>query len=228
MKAFLFAYDWSEAERRFSLALAREPVSVFTCARYTTYKLVLGRAGEAEGLVRRAVEADPLSAISRWYLARILSATGRDQEAEREYRKIVELDENFFLGWSGLGELHLARGETSEAIRCFEKAYSLMPLEKRMVGALAGLLARAGDTKRAEELLTKLGPPETYGVPVARAIFHLYQGRTEESVDWWEKVIDQRDPNAIIWPRYGAGEALRASPRWPALAKRMNLPESAW
>jgi tetratricopeptide (TPR) repeat protein len=66
MKAFLFDYDWSEAERRFSLALAREPVSAFTCTRYTTYKLVLGRAGEAEGLMRPAVEADPLSAISRW------------------------------------------------------------------------------------------------------------------------------------------------------------------
>jgi hypothetical protein len=90
------------------------------------------------------------------------------------------------------------------------------------------LLSRTGETRRVEELLAKLGPPEIYGVPLARAIFHLYRGETEKAVDWWEKAIDQRDPNAVIWPRLMVGEALRASPRWPTLAKRMNLPESAW
>jgi len=96
-----------------------------------------------------------------------------------------------------------------------------------VLGNFAGLLARTGDQRRAEDILAKLGPPETYGVPLAWAVFHLYQGETESAVDWWEKVIDQRDPNAIVLPRVGFGEALRTSPRWPALARRMNLPESA-
>ncbi|HEY7389222.1 MAG TPA: hypothetical protein VH640_11980 [Bryobacteraceae bacterium] len=62
---------------------------------------------------------------------------------------------------------------------------------------------------------------------VWKALFHLFRGETETAVDWWEEVIDQRDPGAVIWPRFTVGEALRASPRWPALAKRINLPESA-
>jgi tetratricopeptide (TPR) repeat protein len=227
-KAFQFDYDWNEAERRFSLALSRDPVPAITCRTYMLYKLSLGRAREAEGLIRRLIEADPLALVNRVVFAFILEATGRTQEAEQESRHILELEENFHLGWSALGQSLFARGETGEAIRCFEKAHSLAPFETRAVAALAGLLSRTGEKLRAEELLAKLGPPETYSVPLAWAIFHLYCGETEKAVDWWEKAIDQRDPNAVFWPRFTVGGALRASPRWPALAKRMNLPESAW
>jgi eukaryotic-like serine/threonine-protein kinase len=227
-KAFLFDYDWNEAERRLSLALSRDPVPGVAWAVYTLYKGALGRAAETEKFVRREVEADPLTPINRCYLASILVTTGRTQEAERELRYVLELDENFLVGWFGLGDLHFRRGETGEAIRCFEKVHSLAPFDKRTAGALAGLLARAGSERRAEELLAKLGPPETYGVPGGWAAFHLYQGETEKAVDWWEKLIDQRDPAAVLWLHRVAGGALRTSARWPALAKRMNLPESAW
>jgi tetratricopeptide (TPR) repeat protein len=159
-------------------------------------------------------------------MGRILMAAHRYQEAEREYRHSLELNEKFMQAWLDLGGLHFVRGETAEALRCFEKAYSLAPWDMRVVGTLAGLLACNGDQRRADELLGKLGPPETSGVP--RAIFHLYKGEVENAVGWLEKAIDQRYPQAIVLPRLGVGENLRSSPRWPALAKRMNLPESAW
>lgn len=165
-------------------------------------------------------EAGPLAVRNRLYLGLILMTTGRTQEAEREFHHAVELDENSFLGWRGLGDLHFGRGEISEAIRCFEKVNSLAPFAPRFAACLAGLLARTGNERRSEELLAKLGPPETYGVPLAWALFHLYRGETEKAVDWWEKAIDQRDTGAVIWPRFNAGEALRRSPRWPALAER--------
>jgi serine/threonine protein kinase len=141
-------------------------------------------------------------------------------------RLILKLGQNAY-GWSFLGRLRMSRGETSEARRCFEEAYSLAPKSATVVGPIAGLLVRAGEKRRAEELLGNLGPAEQYGVPVAWALFHLYQGETEKAVDWWDKVIDQRSPVAVLWPRVEDG-ALRASPRWPALAKRMNLPKTAW
>ena len=177
--------------------------------------------------MRSAVQADPLSARNRYYLSLILEATCRTEEAEQEARQGLELDENYYINWVALGRLHFARGETSEAIRCFEKVLSLAAFFKAGVGTLAGLLARTGDERRAGELLDKLGPPETYGVPLAWASFHLCRGETEKAVDWWEKVIDQRDPSAVLLPRLPLGYALRSSPGWPALAKRMNLPPEA-
>jgi eukaryotic-like serine/threonine-protein kinase len=206
-KALTFDHDWKEAERQYALALARDPVPGFTCMNYTAYRIALGRPWEAEERMRRAVEADPLMVFHRHYLALLLWATGRGEEAAREWRYILELDENFYIAWASFGLYHFGRGDT---------AY------------LAGVLARMGDKRRAEELLGTLGPPETYGVPLALALFHLHQGETEKAAEWWEKVIDQRDPSAAIAPRLPFAEALRTSPRWPALAKRMNLPESAW
>jgi serine/threonine protein kinase len=228
MKAYSFDYDWTEAEQRSVLALARDPAPAWACCVTTILMIALGRAREAEDRMRRVVEADPLMHMYRVYLAFLLLATGRGGEAERELRNAVELDENYFNGWRGLGTVYAARGEVSEALRCYEKAYSLAPFVPSNAGSFAGLLARIGDQRRAGELLSKLEPPETSGVPMAWALYHLYQGETEKAVDWWEKVINQRDPSAILTPRVGSGEALRTSPRWPELAKRMNLPESAW
>jgi serine/threonine-protein kinase len=228
LKAFEFDYDWNEAARQFSLALSCDPVPPLTRRLYTVYTVSLGRAREAEELVRHEVEADPLVVWPRLYLGWILQATGRAQEAGREYRHVLELDENFYFGWFQMGGLRFVQGETSEAIRCFEKAHSLAPFWAAVSGALAGLLARTGDMVRAEELLAQLGPPETYGVPRAWAYFHLFQGDAEKAVDWWDKAIDQRHPFALVGQALAGGAALRTSPRWPALAKRMNLPAYAW
>ncbi|HEY6344181.1 MAG TPA: tetratricopeptide repeat protein [Bryobacteraceae bacterium] len=178
--------------------------------------------------MRRVVEADPVTPANRRYMGTILMAAHRYQEAEREFRHTLELNEKLSRAWLDLGGLHFVRGETTEALRCFEKAYPLAPLYPECLGSLAGLLARNGDQLRADELLGKLGPPETPGVPLAWAFFHLYKGEVENAVGWLEKTIDQRYPQAIVLPRLGVGENLRSSPRWPVLAKRMNLPESAW
>ena len=145
----------------------------------------------------------------------------------REYSHVLELNENLFAAWIGLGWQHFLNRDMSEALRCFEKLHSLAPFYPPAIGFLAGILARMGDNHRAEELLGKLGPAETYGVPVALALHHLFKGETEKAAEWWEKVIDQRDPHAPLEPRLPVGDALRSSPRWPALAQRMNLPPEA-
>jgi len=227
MKAFMFDYDWNEAERRFSMALAREPVPAWVCLDYTVYSVALGKASQAEERMRHLVEAEPLMVFYRLHLAFIFLDRGRFAEAERECRNILELDQNSYFGWVFLGHALMARGETDEARRCCEKGYSLARYSSA-AGTLAGLLASTGDYNRAVELLAKLGPPETYGVPMAWCLFNLHQGNAEGAAEWMEKSIDQRDPGAVFWLRlYGKG-TICSSDRWPALAKRMNLPESAW
>jgi hypothetical protein len=81
-----------------------------------------------------------------------------------------------------------------------------------------------GDAPRASKLLEKLGPQEMYGVPRALMVFHLVQGKEDKAVEWLDRMIDQRDVwvSVIVHMPYGKG--LRDDPRWPALAKRMNLP----
>ena len=50
--------------------------------------------------------------------------------------------------------------------------------------------------------------------------FHLLCGEIDQAADWFEKAIEQRDPAMPT-----LGYRFRSSPRWPALAKMMNLPQ---
>jgi hypothetical protein len=89
------------------------------------------------------------------------------------------------------------------------------------VGLLAGLVARGGDAARAESLLAQLAPG-IHGAAVGWAAYHLARLETAQFADWIGKAIEQGDQRVAVLLPY-----MRTSPRWPALAKMMNLPEPA-
>ncbi len=59
---------------------------------------------------------------------------------------------------------------------------------------------------------------------MALAVFHAMCGDTDAAADWFEKAIEQRDPSVVGYLRTPLMKQLQSSPRWPALAKQMNLP----
>ncbi|HME05567.1 MAG TPA: hypothetical protein VKG25_00900 [Bryobacteraceae bacterium] len=85
-----------------------------------------------------------------------------------------------------------------------EKAYALAPAPQ-VIGLLAGLLKRTGDTRRAEDLLGKLQPADAYGVPRVLAIYHGVLQEFDAEADWIEKAIDQHDPNGALYLRLFSG-----------------------
>ena len=95
-----------------------------------------------------------------------------------------------------------------------------------MIGLLAGVLKRTGDTRRAEELLRKLQPADAFGVPLGLAIYHWVLHEFDAEADWFEKAIDQRDPISSMLLRFWYGAELRSTPRWAGLMRKLNLPES--
>ena len=58
-------------------------------------------------------------------------------------------------------------------------------------------------------------------------------GRFEESAaemgraDWYDRMIEHRDPFALVYARASVVEPLRGHPRWPERAARMKLPAMA-
>ena len=54
--------------------------------------------------------------------------------------------------------------------------------------------------------------------------YHLLCSGTDTTADWFAKMIEDRDPAAPPW---SCLKPLRSSPRWPELAKMMNLPPEA-
>jgi eukaryotic-like serine/threonine-protein kinase len=214
-------YEWNQAERRWRLAMAREPVSRDIRFWYGNhYLLPIGRPVEAVEAMEWGLQQDPLNLLYRHHLAVGLRHAGRPEDAEAELRKVLEIDENFPLALGTLGAVCAQQGRFGEALTLTERVYALTPWASPIVGQLAALLVRAGATSRADALIEKLRLGKTCGAPAGLAVFHAMCGEFDRAAEWAEQAIEERYPPLvrILQP------LLRSSPRWPALAKLMNLP----
>jgi tetratricopeptide (TPR) repeat protein len=219
--------DWKEAERRFRLAMARDPVPVNVRFQYALgYLLRVDRPGEALQQMELGLREDPLNLLLQINRAGCLVAAGRDEEAAEGYREALELNPGIVGALGPLAAHHASRGEFDQALELSEKTYTLAPKLPHGIGLLAGLLKRAGETRRAEELLEKLRPVDTYGVPRGLAVYHWALREFDAEADWLEKAIDQRDSYAAVYLRVWYGRELRSTPRWAGLMRKLNLPES--
>ena len=188
-------YEWSEAEPRWRLAMAREPVSRDVRFWYGNhYLLPIGRVAEAVEAMTWGLELDPLNLLYRHHLAVGLRHAGRPEDAEAELRKVLEIDENFPLALETLGAVCAQQGRFEEALTLTERAYALTPWASPTVGQLAALLVRAGATSRADALIEKLRRGEVCGAPAGLAVFHAMCGEFDRAAEWAERAIDERHP----------------------------------
>jgi eukaryotic-like serine/threonine-protein kinase len=220
-------HDWKEAERRFRLALARDPVPPLVSRLYTAYYLLpIGRPAEALEQVERALQEDPLDSILRVYRGASLGALGHDEDAIKEFHAILELNPNVVPAHAYLGIHHMERGELDQALMHAEKAYILTPLVPHSIGEFAGLLKRVGELQRANELFEKLQRADTFGAARGLATYYLMLDEFDAAADWIERAIDQGDPVALTTLRLRR-MGLFSTPQWARLMRKLNLPEGA-
>jgi eukaryotic-like serine/threonine-protein kinase len=230
MVAAFYDYDWKESERQFRLAVACEPIPSDVRFQHAFWHLaVISRHfEEAVEEMERALKEDPLNVGGKWFLAECLLQMGRDSEGLKQMLEIMELDENYVPVYSGLARYYASRGMFAEARDFAEKVLSFVPRTTAAFGTLAAVMALAGERTRAEKLLETLKPGDAYGAPLSLASYHICSGEIDQAADWLAKAILQRHP-LVLAIRISSGpqwQRLRSSPRWPALAKTMNLPET--
>jgi serine/threonine-protein kinase len=217
-------FDWPEAERHFQLAMAYGAVPPRVHLYYALYCLLpTGRADEAVHHQTLGLNEDPLNLAARGERAVCLRAASRSAEGNDELRQILELDKTFWFPYFMLGVNLALDGQVEEASRLAEQGYRIAPWFKPIVGLQAAMLKRAGEKDRANELIEQLRPKDGYGDPIGPAIFHLLCGEMDATADWAEKAIEQRQL-AVLFFLNAHATALQSSPRWPRLAKMMNLP----
>ncbi len=224
--AAFYDHDWTEAERRFSVALASEPVAPSVRFQYASwYLLPLNRPVEAIAQLELGLRDDPLDLLGRLHVAKGLQALGRAEDAKLELDQILELDAHFGPALGMLGEHYVRQRKLDEALTYAEKTYAAIPDHPNAIGFFAGMLTRTGRAARADEVLQKLERVRPYSVARARANFHLVCGELDAAAGWVERAIEQRDPGVLILLSGETGNQLRASRRWPGLADKLNLLE---
>jgi tetratricopeptide (TPR) repeat protein len=215
-------YDWKEAESRFRLALAQEPVPPqvrFWHAFF--YLLPMGRIEEAIGEYQRALQQDPLNVVMRYSYGCCLITAGKPSESESEFRQAVEIDPRFPVSRSFLALLLVHRGELIEALEQTEAAYAIAPTTPAVAAAQAALLKLNGHLESAEDVLRRFR--ELPSFKSRQLIFHLLTGETDKAADCLKMAAEERNFYAAFSLRLAQG--LRPSPRWAEVARMMNLPE---
>ena len=220
----MFDFDWPEAERQFRLAMSHGAVPARVQRYYAHYCLLpTGRAQAAVEHYRRGVSEDPLDLTFRTELAVCLRAAGWRAECDDELRRIMKSDETFWFPYFVLGVNRALDGHLEEAVAISERAFQVAPWFTPIVGLRAAMLRRIGQTEAADRMYAEhLRPADRYADPIGSAMFHLLSGELEAAVDWTVKAIEQRQTAVLFFLNAHATE-LRSTPRWPALAKMMNL-----
>ena len=225
--AAMFDRDWEKADRYFAAPKAKE--ASFETIR-PLYGAVLYFRGDAEPaikLAQNAIEADPLDVWAHMNLHAYLQAAGRDDEALEQLKKVLELDQNQVIALVSMAMIYADKGNLSEAIKVARHGYAVGQWFPDTIGVLAALLRRNGEAGESEYLAKSLGSGEALGDARAHMLFHLLNGEIDEGADWAEKAIDERDASTMFYLRFVVVRPLRASHRWPKIARMMNLPIDA-
>jgi TolB-like protein/Tfp pilus assembly protein PilF len=214
-------YDWKKAEEQFRLAKGSEGFQPDVHTLYANvYLLPLGRFEEALQERAKAIARDPLNGAWHGLKALTLLFAEMYESAIAEARKALELDNPTYLPHTVLALSYFSQGKLAEARESAEEAFRMAPWHHGAIGLLAGLLAQAGQMDRAEKLLATLH--ET--TPTGMILYHLVCSEIDTAIDYYERDIELRNLRAPLYAAAGLYKPLRASPRWPKLAKMMNLP----
>jgi Flp pilus assembly protein TadD len=122
--------------------------------------------------------------LYRHHYARGLRHLGRLDEAAAELRGVLDVDPDFPMALETLGAIFAQQGDSEEALALTERAHVVTPWSYTVVGQLAALRDRTGESKRAEALLETLGTSEAYGASTGLAIFHAMTGSFEQAAEW--------------------------------------------
>ena len=223
--AALYDRNWVEAERRWCLAFAREPVPAMVRFHYSPFFLEpLGRYAESLVNLEPALAAEPLYLLGRVVRATGLCAVGRMDEGLAEFELVCRVDPQFAPAVGYLAREYALAGRLDEARTFAERAYASVPHHPNAAGMLAGILELTGDRDRVRSILEAHGRERAWSLPRARAEAALACDRADVAIDYLADAVAARDPGVWLLFACSARALLRATRRWPAVRASLHLP----
>ena len=231
-----FDFDWSGSEDAFIKATSLGPTSSIAYYRYANLLTGLARFDEAVQMAERAVEIDPvgIGALHALGLAKLFG--GDFEGASAAFGNAIEVRPAWTWGYVKKSLAHALNGQEIEAL-------ALAKEMEEMTGGwgsafLQGWLAWVYSVTDQDELLLSVVERINLGIeenriedPFGVALTYFAIGDLPMALDWMERTINERSPNALFW---GVGTAdhlrlapvgFREDPRFMELLRRMDLPE---
>ena len=163
-----------EAAGEFLAAAKLAPESNFPVVALAIVQIELKQTEQAVDLLRARRKSNPKDYLVDWFLGEALNQQGVESGSANEKEAVESLQDAVRANPAAapprvlLGKLLVKRGESDRATRQFEEALKVEPNDVTAAYQLALLYRKAGNTKGAEELMTKVGKatsaPESGGV----------------------------------------------------------------
>jgi TolB-like protein len=231
-----FDFDWPGSEDAFRKAISLGPTSSPAYYRYANLLTGLARFDEAVRMAERAVEIDPIAigALHAFGLAKLFG--GDFEGAAAAFGNAIEVRPDWTWGYVKKSLAHALNGEDTEALALAEQT-------EKLTGGwgsafLQGWLAWVYSVTEQDELLQRVADRINQGIednrtedPFGVALTYLATGELSLALDWAERTVNERSPNAVFWS-VGTADYLklapatfRENPRFIELLRRMDLPE---
>ena len=187
--ALINAGDLVTAEGRCRATLDVYPRDVNMLALLGALLIKLGRAADAEALLRQAIAEAPTFAKPHEDLGHLLVQQNRAAEALPFLERATHLDAKLENAWFTLGKARVMLGRGAEADEAFEKCFALSP-ERRLM-ALAAEHQKAQRFEQAEPLYRRVLRHNPHNVDAMRllALLCLKAGRDGEAESLLRKAV---------------------------------------
>jgi TolB-like protein/predicted Ser/Thr protein kinase len=219
-------YNWPEVDRELRRARELNRESPLVRLRYAISGLLPhARNDEAMRELEALLQADPLSIITRWWMAVLAHLARRPARTIAEGRHMIALEPGHFLGHWALGVGLNDTQPGPEAVGAMQQAHALsggIPFTLGFLGLVSGAAGLRDDVLRLREQADRMAaagyvPPSTF------MCCAIGLGDWDSAFAWMDRAIDARDPIIMPIKSFPFLDLVRGDARFRAMLKKMRL-----
>jgi len=185
-----------------------------------------GQYAQAIGEFKKVLDIEPTSTFAYEGLADAQYHLKKFREAEATYRRAISIRPNYWAPYNWLAVLYFNIGDTEKAAEMFRKVTKLAPENHQAFYNLGAADFMLGQWHEAEEMLKRsvaIHPNATAYSNLGTVIF--YEGRFQQSVGYFEKAVQLKPKDPMLWGNLG--DAYKWTPSDASKARAAYLKAAA-
>ena len=227
---WLLEWDWPAAEQGMRTAIKLDPG--FAMAHVVLGHLLSQRGSHAEGraMTARARALDPFDPLMHALSSQVAYQAGDYREALEQSQLAIGLDAEFWIGHVMRGQALRQLGQLDRALEALTTAGRFSNYNSKTMSFRGHLLASAGRTAEAREVLKTFETASSggkYVPPYAMAFITLGLGDKDATFEWLERALAAHDVHLMFLTVDPKWDPLRQDPRFTSVLGRCDFMRTA-